>query len=85
MHDKQFIIFSSKIVSLKNTVRPQLVLAFFYPMRASFVFISTLLDFKNILKAMKYRWPCHALTILLLCTIEENWYSKLPILYATNV
>ena len=54
-------------------------------MRASFVSISTLLDFKNILKAMKYRWPCHALAILLLCTIEENWYSKLPILYATNV
>ena len=85
MQDKQFIIFSSKIVSLKNTVCPQLVSAFFYPMRASFVFISTLLDFKNILKAMKYRWPCHALAILLLCTIEENWYSKLPILYATNV
>ena len=64
MQDKQFIIFSSKIVSLKNTVCPQLVSAFFYPMRASFVFISTLLDFKNILKAMKYRWPCHAWAIL---------------------
>ena len=67
MHDKQLIIFSSKIVSLKNTVRPQLVLTFFYPMHASFVFISTLLDIKNILKAMKYRWPCRACAILLLC------------------
>ena len=85
MNDKQFMIFSSKIVFVKEYCSSSISIGFLLSNACFFCFLSTLLDFENILKAMKYRWPCHALAILLLSTIEENWYSKLPILYATNV